>query len=140
MNKSEKSIGKSEVEEKKRRKLPDIVLTTGQVAKICHISQQTVIRSFDGGVLKGFKVPGSRSRRIPIESLRKLMEESNIPLEWLYSWVNAKETAKARKIKEQADKKAVVNEAAKSNNEQGDATNGENGTEKKKGNGSGAEK
>ena len=45
------------------------VFTTGEAAKICKVSQQTVIRCFDSGQLKGFRVPGSRFRRIPREHL-----------------------------------------------------------------------
>ena len=43
------------------------VFTTGEAAKICKVSQQTIIRCFDSGQLKGFRVPGSRFRRIPRE-------------------------------------------------------------------------
>ena len=41
------------------------VFTTGEAAKVCKVSQQTIIRCFDSGQLKGFRVPGSRFRRIP---------------------------------------------------------------------------
>lgn len=43
------------------------VFTTGEAAKICKVSQQTIIRCFDNGQLKGFRVPGSKFRRIPRE-------------------------------------------------------------------------
>jgi excisionase family DNA binding protein len=56
------------------------VYTTGEVAQICKVSQQTVIRCFDSGRLKGFRVPGSRFRRIPRESLIQFMQENGIPL------------------------------------------------------------
>lgn len=59
------------------------VFTTGEVADICGISQQTVIRCFDNGKLQGFRVPGSRFRRIPREALIKFMKEHNIPLDRL---------------------------------------------------------
>lgn len=61
------------------------VFTTGEVANICRISQQTVIRCFDNGRLKGFRVPGSRFRRIPRDSLIRFMKENQIPLENLDS-------------------------------------------------------
>jgi excisionase family DNA binding protein len=61
------------------------VFTTGEVAEICKISQQTVIRCFDNGRLHGFKVPGSKFRRIPRESLVAFMKANNIPLEQLDS-------------------------------------------------------
>ena len=56
------------------------VFTTGEVASICKVSQQTVIRCFDSGRLKGFRVPGSRFRRIPRESLMEFMRANDIPL------------------------------------------------------------
>ncbi len=61
------------------------VFTTGEAAKICKVSQQTIIRCFDSGALKGFHVPGSRFRRIPRESLIAFMKENNIPTDALES-------------------------------------------------------
>lgn len=61
------------------------VYTTGEVADICKVSQQTVIRCFDSGRLKGFRVPGSRFRRIPRDSLISFMKLNNIPLDQLES-------------------------------------------------------
>ncbi len=61
------------------------VFTTGEVAQICQVSQQTVIRCFDSGRLKGFRVPGSRFRRITREGLIQFMKENSIPLDQLES-------------------------------------------------------
>lgn len=61
------------------------VFTTGEAAKICKVSQQTIIRCFDSGQLKGFRVPGSRFRRIPREILYKFMKENGIPTDALES-------------------------------------------------------
>ena len=61
------------------------IYTTGEVAGICKVSQQTVIRCFDSGKLKGFRVPGSRFRRIPRENLLQFMKENHIPLDNLDS-------------------------------------------------------
>jgi len=61
------------------------VFTTGEAAKICKVSQQTIIRCFDNGQLKGFRVPGSRFRRIPREALYKFMKDNNIPTDALES-------------------------------------------------------
>ncbi len=55
------------------------VFTTGEAAEICKVSQQTIIRCFDSGRLKGFRVPGSRFRRIPRESLLQFMKDNGIP-------------------------------------------------------------
>jgi len=59
------------------------LFTTGEAAEICRVSQQTIIRCFDSGRLEGFRVPGSRFRRIPRESLMKFMKGNSIPLDGL---------------------------------------------------------
>ena len=61
------------------------VFTTGEAAKICKVSQQTIIRCFDSGQLKGFRVPGSRFRRIPRDILFRFMKENGIPTDALES-------------------------------------------------------
>jgi excisionase family DNA binding protein len=61
------------------------VFTTGEAAKICKVSQQTIIRCFDNGQLKGFRVPGSKFRRIPREALYKFMKDNQIPTDALES-------------------------------------------------------
>ncbi|MDO4584345.1 MAG: response regulator [Planctomycetia bacterium] len=61
------------------------VFTTGEAAKICKVSQQTIIRCFDTGQLKGFRVPGSRFRRIPRDQLFVFMRENGIPTDALES-------------------------------------------------------
>jgi excisionase family DNA binding protein len=61
------------------------VFTTGEAAKICKVSQQTIIRCFDSGQLKGFRVPGSRFRRIPREQLYVFMRDNGIPTDALES-------------------------------------------------------
>ena len=61
------------------------VFTTGEAAKICKVSQQTIIRCFDNGTLKGFRVPGSKFRRIPREQLYLFMKDNGIPTDALES-------------------------------------------------------
>ena len=61
------------------------VFTTGEAAKICKVSQQTIIRCFDSGQLRGFRVPGSRFRRIPRDILFRFMKENGIPTDALES-------------------------------------------------------
>jgi len=69
------------------------LFTTGEAAEICKVSQQTIIRCFDSGRLEGFRVPGSKFRRIPRQSLVKFMKQNlvkfmkqnNIPLDNLES-------------------------------------------------------
>ena len=61
------------------------LFTTGEAAGICRVSQQTIIRCFDAGRLEGFRVPGSRFRRIPRQNLVKFMKDNNIPLDSIES-------------------------------------------------------
>jgi excisionase family DNA binding protein len=61
------------------------VLTTGEVAKICNVAPRTVSKWFDSGSLKGYRIPGSRDRRIPSSELMKFMRAHGIPLEGLNS-------------------------------------------------------
>ena len=61
------------------------LFTTGEAAEICNLSQQTIIRCFDSGRLRGFRIPGSKFRKIPRESLIKFMKENNIPMQNLHS-------------------------------------------------------
>ncbi len=65
-------------------KMKDL-FTTGEAAEICKVSQQTIIRCFDAGRLDGFRVPGSKFRRIPRYSLVRFMKANNIPLDSLGS-------------------------------------------------------
>ena len=65
-------------------KMKDL-FTTGEAAEICRVSQQTIIRCFDAGRLEGFRVPGSRFRRIPRQNLVKFMKDNNIPLDSIES-------------------------------------------------------
>lgn len=59
------------------------VFTTGEAARVCGVSQQTIIRCFDSGRLRGFRVPGSRFRRIPRGDLLQFMQDNGIPPEVL---------------------------------------------------------
>ena len=61
------------------------LFTTGEAAEVCKVSQQTIIRCFDSGRLQGFRIPGSKFRRIPRQNLVKFMKENNIPLDNLES-------------------------------------------------------
>ena len=61
------------------------VLTTGEVAKICNVASRTVSKWFDSGQLRGYRIPGSKDRRIPVASLRKFMKNHGIPMDGLTS-------------------------------------------------------
>jgi len=55
------------------------VLTTGEVAKICNVAPRTVSKWFDSGQLKGYRIPGSKDRRIPVSELVRFMKVHNMP-------------------------------------------------------------
>ena len=59
------------------------VLTTGDVAKICNVAPRTVSKWFDSGQLKGYRIPGSKDRRIPMNELVRFMKAHNMPIEAL---------------------------------------------------------
>jgi excisionase family DNA binding protein len=59
------------------------VLTTGEVAKICNVAPRTVSKWFDSGQLRGYRIPGSRDRRIPLAQLIRFMKAHGIPLNGL---------------------------------------------------------
>ena len=61
------------------------LFTTGEAANICNVSQQTIIRCFDAGKVQGFRIPGSKFRRIPRSNLVKFMKDHNIPFDNLES-------------------------------------------------------
>ena len=61
------------------------VLTTGEVAKICNVASRTVSKWFDSGQLRGYRIPGSKDRRIPVSNLRKFRKNHGIPMDGLMS-------------------------------------------------------
>jgi excisionase family DNA binding protein len=61
------------------------VLTTGEVAKICNVAPRTVSKWFDSGQLKGYRIPGSKDRRIPTDELVHFMRLHNMPTDSLVS-------------------------------------------------------
>jgi excisionase family DNA binding protein len=56
------------------------VLTTGEVARICKVAPRTVTKWFDSGQLHGYRIPGSKDRRIPVTQLIRFMRQNNMPL------------------------------------------------------------
>lgn len=60
------------------------VLTTGEVARICNVAPRTVSKWFDTGQLKGYRIPGSKDRRIPMSELVRFMRQHGIPMEGLH--------------------------------------------------------
>lgn len=56
------------------------VLTTGDVARICNVAPRTVSKWFDTGQLRGYRIPGSKDRRIPLSQLVRFMKAHGMPL------------------------------------------------------------
>ncbi len=59
------------------------VLTTGEVARICNVAPRTVSKWFDAGQLRGYRIPGSKDRRIPVDHLLRFMRAHGMPLNGL---------------------------------------------------------
>ncbi len=59
------------------------VFTSGEVARICGVSADTVSRWFDLGHIQGYRLGPGGDRRIPFDSLRAFMISHGIPLERL---------------------------------------------------------
>jgi excisionase family DNA binding protein len=59
------------------------VYTSGDVAKICGVSPDTVSRWFDVGHIEGYRLGPGGDRRIPHDKLREFMIKHGIPLERL---------------------------------------------------------
>ena len=59
------------------------VLTTGDVAKICNVAPRTVSKWFDSGQLRGYRIPGSKDRRIPVDHLIRFMRSHGMPINGL---------------------------------------------------------
>jgi excisionase family DNA binding protein len=66
------------------------VLTTGEVARICKVAPRTVTKWFDSGQLHGYRIPGSKDRRIPVTQLVRFMRQNNMPLEGMLNFTKTR--------------------------------------------------
>ena len=57
--------------------------TSGGVARVCNVSNPTAIKWIDSGMLKGFRIPGSKARRVARKDLLVFMSEHDMSLEKL---------------------------------------------------------
>lgn len=55
------------------------VLTTGEVASICKVAARTVSKWIDSGRLEGYRIPGSRDRRVTREALQAFIRANGLP-------------------------------------------------------------
>lgn len=68
--------------------------TTGRAAKLCGISQQSIIRAFDDGHIPGgFRLPGQRYRWIPRSALLAFMLAVGIPVSELAPFTDEERAA-----------------------------------------------
>jgi len=61
------------------------IFTTGDVARICRVTINTVVKWFDSGDMGGYRIPSSGARRIPRKDLMDFMREFNFPLDEILS-------------------------------------------------------
>jgi len=62
---------------------PKEILTTGDVARACHVTINTVIKWFEQGRLPGWRLPGSRDRRFARGDVERFMRDNGMPVEAL---------------------------------------------------------
>ena len=82
------------------------VLTTGQAAKICNVAPRTVSKWFDTGQLRGYRIPGSKDRRIPLSQLVRFMRAHGIPLNGLDS-----ETTRVLLVDKEQERSQTIEDA-----------------------------
>lgn len=73
-------------------------ISTTEAAAMLELSHMTIIRRFDAGDLKGFRVPGSRFRRIPKENLREFADLHGLPLKGLDSVEPTTQPARKQRV------------------------------------------
>lgn len=60
---------------------PD-VFGTATIAKMCRCSPRLVAQWIDSGRLGGYRLPGTRTRRVTRTALLRFMREYKMPAEW----------------------------------------------------------
>jgi excisionase family DNA binding protein len=56
-----------------------VLLSPGQIKQICGVSGRTITKWIDQGWLKGFRIPGSRHRRVAKSDLLRFFSENRMP-------------------------------------------------------------
>lgn len=54
-------------------------LTTGQIARYCHVTHRGVLKWVESGKLKSYRTPGKHSR-VSVEDFLKFLQEYNMPV------------------------------------------------------------
>lgn len=55
------------------------IWTLEEIAALCKVAHRSVIKWFDSGMLRGYRVPGTQTRRVPKEYLVRFMKEYAMP-------------------------------------------------------------
>lgn len=55
------------------------VFTTGKVATLCRVSSRTAAKWIDSGLLKGWRVPGGKDRRVARSELVAFLARHGMP-------------------------------------------------------------
>lgn len=67
--------------------LSKVILTTGQVAKVCRVAPRTVAKWVDAGMIPGsYRIPGSTDRRIPAVGVRDFMQRNGMTAQIPPTW------------------------------------------------------
>ena len=64
------------------------ILTTGNIATICSVASRTVTTWLDKGLLKGYKLPGSNTRRVTIKEMERFLQENGMPMPPFLDWLS----------------------------------------------------
>ena len=56
-----------------------LIYSTGDIAKLCHVSMRTVGQWCDKGRLPHYRIPGSRDRRIRRDDLITFLDAHGMP-------------------------------------------------------------
>jgi excisionase family DNA binding protein len=56
------------------------ILTTARAAKVAGVSQQTLIRWIDRGMIPGYRLPGSTHRRVVRTGLIRFLIDHGMPV------------------------------------------------------------
>lgn len=59
------------------------LFTPGEVAKMCSVASRTVVKWFNSGLLPGFRIPGSKHRRVTRAHLAQFLKDNDMPVNFI---------------------------------------------------------
>ena len=66
------------IEGRRPRNMRGLVFTTGELAEICGVSVTTVMRWIDTDLLRGYRLPGGKRRRVDRDDLAVFLRSHGI--------------------------------------------------------------